>query len=248
MTLSGADVYTGRNGNTFVTRCLRVLLATSWLSCVVICGCAAAPPPKPPPTWDGLELVERAGLDSVYVRPGASLAQYKRVILTHADVSFDQNWMPFKDPVMRSRKVDPNKVARALEDGFQEITVRELQEHSYQLVSYPDDDVLRVVPSITDLFVKFADPATPDDGDTLMLDTGHMTLVAELRDSVTNTILARVIDRMEERGADVRVGNSLTSRAAAERIFTTWAVALRTALDRAHTQPAAGDKPADSRN
>jgi hypothetical protein len=76
---------------------------------------------------------------------------------------------------------------------------------------------------------------------------GHMTLVVELRDSLTNTALARAVDRVEASSADVPAGSSLTSSAAAERILSAWAVALRTALDRAHAQPAAGGKPAGSK-
>jgi hypothetical protein len=225
---------------------LHFVLAASWLVCVVISGCAT-PPPKPPLTWDGLELVERENLDVVLMRPGASLAQYKRVMLRHAEVSFDQNWMPFKDPQMRSNKVDPNRIAREVETLFHEIATRELQQHSYEVVTYPDDDVLRVVPSITDLFVKFADPAASADGNALLLDMGHMNIVAELRDSMTNTVLARVVDRTQVSSADLPVRSSLTGAAAAERIITTWAVALRTALDRARAQPPAGGKHANSK-
>ena len=237
---------TRSKANALVFRRWRLVIAASWLACLATAGCASQPAPKPPPTWDGLELTEREGFDSVYVRPGASLALYKRVMLRHAEVSFDQNWMPFKDPVMRAKKVDPNRISSQVAAAFDEIAMRELQQHSYDVVTSPDDDVLSVVPVITDLFVKFADPAGSGDGDALMLDMGHMTLVVELRDSMTNTALARVIDRMEESSANLSVGSSITSSAAAERILTTWAVALRTALDRAHAQPPAEGKPAGS--
>jgi hypothetical protein len=217
------------------------ILTVGWLVCAVTASCASEPPPKPPLTWDGLALVPREGLDRVYIRPCASLASYKRVMLRHAEVSFDQNWMPFTDPGLRSRNVDPNRIARDIEALFSRVMTRELQQHSYEIVSYPDDDVLRVVPAITDLFVKFADPAGSADGSSaFLLNTGHLTLVAELRDSVTNTLLARVVDRMDEHGADIPVGTSATGAAAAERMVTTWAVALRTALDRAHAPPVEG--------
>ncbi len=232
--------------NALVFRRRRGVIAASWLVCLVTAGCASQAPPKPPPTWDGLELVERDGLDSVYMRPGASLAAYHRVVLRYADVSFDQNWMPFKDPTMRSLKIDPNRIASQVSEAFNEIVVRELQQHSYDVVTSPDDDVLRVVPGITDLFVKFADPAESGDGGAPMLEMGHMTLVVELRDSMTNTALARVVDRMEESRANLPAGSSMTGSAVAERILTTWAVALRTALDRAHAQPAVEGRPAGS--
>lgn len=225
------------DGHTLPSRCLCGMLAAGSLASLLISACASQQAPKPPPSWDGLELVERAGLDSVYVRPGANLAAYKRVTLRHAEVSFDPNWTPFKDPVMQSRRVDPNRISSEVADAFDEILVRELQQHSYDVVNAPDDDVLRVVPAVTDLFVKFSDTAGHDDAPTLEM--GHITLVMELRDSMTNTALARVVDRVEESSANVPVGSSLKSSAAAERILTQWAVALRAALDRAHAPPPA---------
>jgi len=216
---------------------MRAMAAAGALTGLLIAGCTSQPAPKPPPTWDGLELVERAGLDIVYLRPGASLAAYKRVTLRRAEVSLDSNWMPFKDPVMQSRKVDPNRIVAAVGEAFDEVLVRELQQHSYDVVAHPDDDVLRVVPAISDLFVKFADSS-----DALMLDTGHMALVLELRDSMTNAALARVVDRAEAHATDLPVGSAgLKGSDAAQRILTEWAVTLRTALDRAHTQPPAAD-------
>lgn len=216
---------------------MRTLRAAGFVALLFMMGCASQEeaPPKAPPTWDGLELVERPGLDSVYLRPGASLVSYKRVLLRHTEVSFDQNWAPFKDPVMRSKKVDPNRISKELGDAFDKILVLELQQHSYEVVANPDDDVLRVVPLLTDLFVKYADSA--GGGDALMLDAGHIVLVVELRDSMTNAALARVVDRIEVSGANLPVGSSLESAAAAQHLLSQWAVALRTALDRAHAQP-----------
>jgi hypothetical protein len=209
------------------------------LACATGAGCTSQPEkPKPPPTWDGLELVERAGIDSAYVRPGATLSQYKRVMLRHAEVSFAPNWKPFADPALKSRKVDPNRIALEIEALFRTVTVRELQKGSYDLVSSPDDDVLSVVPVITDVAVSFREPAATGGSDALVIDTGQITLVVELRDSMTNAILARVVDRVEESSdASLQVGGGLTGSAAAERAMTKWAIALRSALDWAHAQP-----------
>src|SRR3982751_427702 len=45
-----------------------------------------------PDSWDGMPRVKRPGLDAVYLRPGASLAKYKKVMLDPVEVSFDKNW------------------------------------------------------------------------------------------------------------------------------------------------------------
>jgi len=212
----------------------------SWLGtaiCLVCSACASQAPPPAPPTWDGLELVERAGLDSVYVRPGASLAQYRRVMLRHAEVSFDQNWAPGEYLAKTDDSLDRMKIAEEVQEAFQEITTEELAKGSYTLVSSPDTDVLRVVPSITDLYVG-------NRGGDMIMDIGHMTLVVELRDSLTNTSLARVIDEVGgDEAATLGISQGISNSAAAERVITKWAVALRSALDRARAEAAAAPDP-----
>src|SRR5262249_54859293 len=100
----------------------------------------------------------------------------------------------------------------------------------------------------TDLYVRFPD-ATQPGGNVPVVEMSHMTLVVELRDSMTNTALARVADLMEESSEDrIEGGGGDASRAAAERSLTKWAVALRPALDRAHAAPPADGKTAPSKN
>jgi hypothetical protein len=199
--------------------------------CLVCSACVSQEPPPPPPTWDGLQLVEREGLDSVYVRPGASLAQYKRVILRHAEVSFDQNWAPGEYLATNGDEVDRTKIAAEVEEIFQEITLEELRRGAYGVASNPDTDVLRIVPSITDLYVGKR-------GGDMIMDIGHMTLVVELRDSLTNTALARVIDRIDsDEARSLGISQGISNSAAAEKAIAKWAVALRSALDRAHAEP-----------
>ena len=63
-----------------------------------------------------------------------------------------------------------------------------------------------------------------------------MTLVADLYDSETNTLIGHVIDR--ERGQeigpyDLQIANRVTNTAEADRILSMWALRLRRALENA---------------
>jgi hypothetical protein len=66
------------------------------LSCLGIVAFAmpALGAATPTETPDGLKLVKRPGLDTVYVREGVSLAKYQKVMLDPVEVSFDKNWDP----------------------------------------------------------------------------------------------------------------------------------------------------------
>jgi hypothetical protein len=59
-----------------------------------------------------------------------------------------------------------------------------------------------------------------------------MTLVMELRDSVSGELLARAVDRRVSRGANAwTISNRMTNTAEARHAFRTWAAALRRGLD-----------------
>jgi hypothetical protein len=217
----------------------------SAISVVALCSCASEPPQVPEVTWDGLVEVEREGLDKVYLRPGATLGPYRRVLLRAATVSFDQNWRPFEDRDEHGPRVDPNRIAEEIGKTFDELTVEELEAGGYQLAKYPDDDVLRVVPTITDLFLSVPDQAQPGGAVASGVSTIRMGLAADLRESVTNTALARVFDHVEASGEErlPAEGGSL-DRERAKPIIRKWAVALRSALDRARAAEAAEPKSA----
>jgi hypothetical protein len=64
---------------------------------------------------------------------------------------------------------------------------------------------------------------------------GEMTLFAELYDSETGEVLARVVDRREGRNTGrLTISNSGTNTAEAQSVAATWARVLRNSLDKAH--------------
>ena len=99
----------------------------------------------------------------------------------------------------------------------------------------PGPDVLRVRPQIVDLYINALENRGPGIVDTYVVDAGEMTLVADLLDSQTNTLLAHVKDR--ERDSDYtgqfQIANRVTNTAEARRVIAEWARTLREALDNA---------------
>jgi hypothetical protein len=104
------------------------------------------------------------------------------------------------------------------------------------LVEEPGDDVLRVRAQIVDLYINAPEPKGASPTRVYVLDAGEMTLVAELYDSRTNAILARVVDRERgmERGLnELQIANRVTNTAEADRISSNGARRLKSALDKA---------------
>jgi hypothetical protein len=193
-----------------------------------------------PETWEGLKRVERPGLDTVYVRDGVNLSKYKRVMLDPVEVSFDKNWNPRRGPGSFDT-ADPQAIRKDLAKLAREVFKRELEKKGgYPLVEEPGDDVLRVRAQIVDLYINAPETNGAGITRTYVVDAGEMTLVAELQDSQTNALLARVVDR--ERGMDrdineLQIANRVTNTAEADRIISNWARRLRNALDKARSTP-----------
>ncbi len=193
-----------------------------------------------PETWEGLKRVKRPGLDTVYVREGLDLAKYKRVMLDPVEVSFDKNWNPKRGIGSAFDSADPAAIRQELAKLARDVFRRELEKKGgYPLVDQPGDDVLRVRARIVDLYINAPDTNSASPTRVYVVNAGEMTLIAELYDSETNTLLARVIDRERglERGLnELQIANRVTNTAEADRILTSWADRLRTALDKARAQ------------
>jgi hypothetical protein len=226
----------------------RVLAVAAVVVALAGSGVALAREPTPD-TWDGMPRVKRPGLDAVYLREGASLAKYKKVLLDPVEVSFDKNWnAKWKGTGSNiyggtEGRVDAEAIRTDLSKLARDATKRELEKRGgYPLVDDVGPDVLRVHARIVDLYINAPDTMTPGKH-TYVVNAGEMTLVADLFDSETNTLIGHVIDR--ERGQelgpfDLQIANRVTNTAEADRILSMWADRLRKALDTARADVQGG--------
>ena len=144
-------------------------------------------------TFEGLERVERKGLDVVFVRPGANLSAYSSVFIDPVEVAFSKQWKP---STMDVRSSDRERIRKELGELFREVFTKQLQEGGYSVVNELGPDVLRVTAGIYDLYINAPDTSrTSTYTKSYAVSAGSMTLVAELRDSESGEILARVADR-----------------------------------------------------
>jgi hypothetical protein len=123
------------------------------------------------------------------------------------------------------------ELAQLLHDGL----AAELARGGYQLTGESGEDVLRVTPQITDLYVNAPDTRSAGIVRTYVMDAGRMTLVVEARDSTTGQLLARVVDtRRGTNTGQLQWANSVTNSAEARRAIDHWSRVLREGLDELH--------------
>jgi hypothetical protein len=214
---------------------LRTLLPMLLVLCTAtLAGCASTRP-APPDEWDGLVRQTGTRLNAVFVRPDAEIVGYRSVMIDPVEVSFARNWNPNRGGRSGLNRLDAGDMAAiqaGVADLFRETFRAELERGGYQLVDVAGPDTLRVTAAIVDLYVTAPDTMSAGRSRTYTANTGRMTLVAELRDSMTGELLARAVDARSARSSGtLQVTNRVTNTADARRAMGVWATALRQALD-----------------
>jgi hypothetical protein len=180
-------------------------------------------------SWDGLVEIKPKRMDEVFVAPGADFRPYTKVILDPTEVAFRKDWQRnMNDTRSASRKVDDTEAAKimaAASSNFADVWTKALEKAGYQVVSTPGPDVLRLSPSITDLYINAPDTMEAGRGQTYTTEAGEATLVLEVRDSRTNALLGRVVDRRETRSSTgmMQATSRVTNQSDFRMLFNQWA-------------------------
>jgi hypothetical protein len=217
-------------------------LASATLATALLLGACQTTRPSPideVSLREGLVRVENRTVDAVYRRPEAKFAVYSKFLLQPIDVQFAKNWDPGRSgsALYDMHEPDREKIKSELALVFAEVVQRDLEKGGYPIVTQAAADVLELRAAIVNLYITAPDVSMQTAGRSKVYtaDAGEMTLILQLHDSVTGQLLARAYDRQAglESGAWTWT-TSVSNTAEARRIISTWATALRKALDAAH--------------
>jgi hypothetical protein len=211
---------------------LRLLLASIMLLASVAVSAADASVEEAM-SYDGLQKISVKGIDLAYARPGAQLSTYRRVMIDPVEVSFSR-YPRRPGSRLPISQADRDRIRTGVANIVHEEFVRELQSNNYQIVTEPGPDVLRVRANVINLIVNAPDSGTARTS-TFVVSAGEMTLVAELFDSESGEVEARLVDRRQARSTGrLQLSGAMQNADEARTIAAAWARILRTALDRAH--------------
>ena len=195
-----------------------------------------------PVEWDGLQKTKVKGIDVAYVRPGVDFSKYGRVMMDPVQVQFSKDWKPEKTGShMQVSQEDRDRIQKGLAELATKTFAETLQEKDgYPVVTTPGPDVMRVSAALVDVYINAPDIPTAGRSRTYVVNAGRMTFVAELRDSETGALFARVVDQREARdNATWTWSNSVENSSEARRMVSQWAKILRTRMDAVRAQPKA---------
>jgi len=185
-------------------------------------------------TIEGLQLIEDTNLALVYAEPGVDLGVYSKIYLDNPYIAFKKNWQRDQNRYQPSKVTanDMTKIKNELSSLFMDVFSTTLEEGGYVLVTEPAEDVLRVKPAIINLDIIAPATNSPGMTRTYAETAGEMTLYMELYDSVSGVLIAKALDRKEDRKTGYFEWQSrVSNRAAANRILQVWANVLKEGLD-----------------
>ena len=210
-----------------------------------LAGCAASTPtidtsPEAELTFDGLHPLKGTRADAAWVRPGSDISQYSKIMLQGVGVEYRPGGESGRTYTARTSadhyEVTGKQKAR-LEEVMQEAFSEELakSEH-FMLVDENGPDVLLIIGGLLDV-VSFVPPEPMGRSEVFLSRVGEATLVLEIRDSITDATLARVVDRRAaEDSSGFTRSNRVTNTSEVRRLANTWARLLRSRLDELATQ------------
>lgn len=209
----------------------------------LLAGCTTAPEidtsDDSAVTYDGLYPVKGTRADDAWARPDVDWSRYSEVYLDGVSIEYRPGGESGRSSYSRSQG-GPFEVTDAQKARLQEIVDKTFRDElgaatHLRLVDQPGPGTLRIRAGLLDV-VSYVPPDSGLGGrDSVFLsEVGAATLVLEIRDSVTNAILARVIDRrVAEDVGQFHESNRVTNTAEVQRLVRSWARSLRMRLEEA---------------
>ncbi len=223
-------------------------LMTALLFSAALVGCETAPPtiqtgPDAELSFDGLHKVDNSQADVAWARPDFNISGYKKIWPVGAGIEYRQVKDKGRSSMARSQGgpyfID-DKARVRFEKVVGDVFKEELQKiERYELVDGPGPDVLMVRGGLLDVISYVPPDAIGGRSEVFLSSVGEATLVLELRDSETGTILARSVDRRAaaDMGGTLQRSNTVTNTAEVKRVIRHWASRLREGLDGFGQQP-----------
>ena len=216
-------------------------LMTAFVLVLSSVGCTSTQPtvqsgPDAELSFDGLHRIDNTRADMAWAVPSLNLSRYTNILLVNAGVEYRQ--VKERGGTTSRSGSGPYFIDDKARANFEALVDRIVMEefeksNRFNIVDEPGPDTLIVGGGLLDV-VSYVPPAPGAGRSRIFLSSvGEATLVLEVRDSETNTILARAIDRRaaESIGGMAIEANTGMTTAEVRRLIRFWASRMRDALE-----------------
>ena len=216
-------------------RLLILLILTAGLAACTTITPTMQSGPAAEVTFDGLHRVDGTRMDSAWILPDIDLSQYDALMFESVGVSYQ--------PVRQYRRYDTGadkfpldeRQRARLEKTIQEVMIEEFgQFQNYRVTDVAGPGVLKVTLGITDVISRIPPERTGARTSFYLRDLGQAVLIVEVRDSVTNQALARIVDREKVESVHLQESNPVTNLSEVRRSVHKWGKSIREGLDNLH--------------
>ncbi len=210
---------------------------------VLVIGCSTEPTiqsgPDAETTFDGLVRIDHSRFAAAWIDPDIDLTQYDKILPGGAAFEFRSVQKMSATQARRSNErefwiSDSNK--QRLIDTVSEVFSEELQQSEhFTITDEPGPDTLVITGALHDI-VSRVPPEDVGRSEIWLRSVGEATLIIELRDSLSNEVIYRAVERRsaESPGGTMIRANTATTWAEVRRWARRWAVRLREGLDAIH--------------
>ena len=179
--------------------------------------------------WEGLVRVNSDKIELVYLAPEADFRPYTKVMLDPSEMAMQKNWLrdQRRSTSGLGSEATQRDIVRALDAGkkqFDRYFAEAFTEAGFTIATAPGADVLRVRSAVVEIDVVAPDVSVGRSR-TFSEEAGAGTLVIEVRDSVTNALLGRAIERRIAGDNGPWVRSRASNRADFDRLFRRWSEA-----------------------
>jgi hypothetical protein len=202
---------------------------SSWLAAMALVGSfGSAVAADAPESWDGLIQVKPKRMDAAYLMPGADFRPYTKLMIDPTEVAFQKDW---QKRINDSRRLgdrvddqDAQEILAAARTNFDDVFSEAFTKAGYTIVKEPGPDVLRISTAVVNLYINAPDTMSAGRSYSFTAEAGEATLIVEVRDSMTNALMGRVLDRRETQGgAGMQVATRATNQSEFRALFRQWA-------------------------
>ena len=184
---------------------------------------------------DGLYPVSNSRADAAWARPDMDISTYDKIMLQGVGIQYRPGASKrFNRPTSAS---DYYELSAAQKERLKNILSEKFREElakstRFTIVSEPGPDVLLIKGGLIDV-VSYVPPDHAGSYEIFLDRIGEATLILEISDSVSEAIIARVVDRRaaEDVADRFQRSNRATNTAEVRRLAGIWARILREQLD-----------------
>ena len=158
---------------------------------------------------------------------GGEARNYRKVLIAPARVEFQREFLNetrvSRDPTMRLRPEEVRELARDMGEGFSAALAEAFKKRGYEIAPAPAGDVLRVSPSLRNLYVNAPDAQTAGITKSYVREAGGAMMVAEASSPTGERLVTASEETTTLRTLRFEPANRVTNRFHFDAMFRAWA-------------------------